>query len=133
MFSQTDMTRLVDAMRRTGTTQLEIDGRGDHLRLVLAPLGAAPAASVAPVAAPAATPVKSPALGRFHPCGADDGLPAVAPGDTVIADQLLGYVTDGDSRLPVTAPVAGVLGAQTPEAGQITGFGDVLFELEAEA
>ncbi|PWE48381.1 hypothetical protein DEM26_18755 [Thioclava sp. NG1] len=129
MYSETEMTRLVEAMRRTGSKLLEVDGAGDHLRLVLG--DAEPAASeIAPLNAAPKEQVKSPGLGRFIAVGRDDGLEPVSAGAAVSEGQVLGYIDDDGVRLPFCAPAAGTLTAALVAEGQVTGYGDVLFELE---
>lgn len=129
MFSDPEKSRLLEAMRRTGTTRLEIK-RGDDVLTLGLPL-TAPAAVATPVKAVPATIVKSPAMGRFFASGGDDGLAVLCAGDPVSAGQVLGYVASGDVRAPVCAPSAGILGADGPQQNAIIGFGDPLFVVEA--
>jgi biotin carboxyl carrier protein len=131
MFTDSELETLIEAMRRSGVTELAVEQDGEALRLGLAPRPAA----VAPATPPAPTQnaqVKSPAMGLLVPVGADDGLEAVACGARVIAGQILGYVADGDARFPLTATATGTLITDSPAASTLIGYGDVLFEIEAD-
>ncbi|WP_417604884.1 acetyl-CoA carboxylase biotin carboxyl carrier protein [Primorskyibacter flagellatus] len=130
MFSDTDKSRLIEAMRRTGTTRLEVECGGEVLTLGVAL--DAPVMAAAPVEKAAQIAVKSPALGRFVACGADDGLAAVLDGDHISAGQVLGYVELDGARVQVTAPKCGVLIGDGPRQGQTIGYGDPLFKMEAD-
>lgn len=132
MFSDSEKLRLVEAMRRSGITRLEIDcGEKDLLTLALPP--ACPDAAAPTVETATPTPVKSPGMGRFVAAGGDDGLGQVTVGDRIGAGQVLGYLELDGARLPVCAPTPGILRGDLPAEGQIIGFGDPLFTLEAEA
>lgn len=133
MYCEAEMTRLVEAMRRTGTGLLEVEGAGDFLRLVLPETGAEATAALPVADKPAPQQVKSQWLGRFAACGQDDGLTPPTAGDAVCEGQVLGYVAEEGARLPVCAPVSGTLRAVLAQDGQIVGYGDVLFELEQAA
>lgn len=133
MYCEADMTRLVEAMRRTGTGLLEVEGADDFLRLVLPETGAELCGPQEAAAKPILERVKSPGLGRFAACGQDDGLTPLTIGAAIPEGQILGYVAEGGARLPVLAPERGVLTAALAQDGQIVGYGDVLFELELEA
>lgn len=123
MFDRHELDRLLDAMRRTGVTLLEIEGEQELLRLAL------PAS--APLAPqPRTAPARSPDIGRFRPRGGDDGLAALAPGDAVRAGEILGYVAGGAVCVPVIAPAAGRISAGMPETGALLGYGDTVFTLE---
>lgn len=124
MFSDTDKSRLIAAMRRTGTTRLEIECGDDFLTLGLKPNARVKAAP--PMI------VKSPALGRFVGCGADDGLTVVCSGERVSAGQVLGYVGLDGARVQMCAPKSGVLVGNCTQENQIVGFGDPLFLIEAD-
>jgi len=131
MFTDTDITRLITTMRANAVTLLEVDGEGGKLRIKLPPVasGTAPS-SAAPTAAPARKPVKSPTMGRFVPCGTDDGLSAAQDGAPVQAGAVLGYVAYGAARVPVSAPCSGQLRAGPPVPDALVGYGDTLFEVE---
>lgn len=129
MFIDDDQLRLIAAMRAHGVTTLEIEAEGDLLRLAL-PAG--PAAAPAPAARPAAAPVPaiSPDIGTFLPRGGDDGLPPLAEGGNVLAQEVLGYCQRGAIRAAITSPAAGRITAPFPEAGDILGHGDAVFFVE---
>lgn len=130
MFTEPEMDRLLDAMRANGVTWLEIAGDDALLRLSLPPSTAAHSAPPAPPALIAAT---SPEIGSFLPRGSDDGLAALALGQDVQAGEVIGYVTRGDIRAAVTAPVAGRIAGDLPATGTLIGYGDTIAELEADA
>lgn len=131
MFAPQDLSRLMAAMRRHGVTRLALEEAGAVLELGLAP---GPAPALAPAAEPAPVPQRqpalSPAIGHFLPRGQDDGLAPLAAGDGVGAGETLGYVTLGAFRVPVTSPAAGRIARLHATAGQVTGHGDTLFEIE---
>ncbi|HSF64944.1 MAG TPA: hypothetical protein VLA78_11180 [Paracoccaceae bacterium] len=131
MLSVAEMDLLVAAMRRHGVTRLEVahHRRGWRIDLALPEGGGV---SEAPPS-PAPVVVASPGIGTFAPRGGDDGLPELAPGAAVMAGEVLGYVAQGPVRQIIAAPGAGTLRGPLPEAGQVCGFGDGLFEMEAPA
>ncbi|WP_417280745.1 hypothetical protein [Celeribacter sp.] len=131
MFTNSELETLIEAMRRNGVTELAVEQDEEALRLGLAPRPAAVATATPPAPTPNAK-VKSPAMGLFVPAGADDGLEAVACGARVIAGQTLGYVADEEARLPLTATASGTLRTDSPAASTLIGYGDVLFEIEAD-
>ncbi|SIT12250.1 hypothetical protein [Paracoccus saliphilus] len=128
MFDQKELEQLVGAMRENGITTLEVDTGEDRLRLVLPPTPVRPAAMEEPHIATVAA--KSPAIGIFLPRGGDDGLTELASGAAVSEGELLGYVSQGAVRVPVTSPSAGRLVGEAPEEGAILGHGDIAFVLE---
>ena len=132
MFDQTDLDRLITAMRATGVTTLQAESNGDQLCIVLAPghtpCGAAASASAQPETMAA----KSQGIGTFVPRGIDDGLPPLAPSAEVQPDEILGYVCQGPVRGLVTAPAAGRLISTPPESGTVFGYGDTVFQMEVK-
>ncbi len=130
MFSRTDLDRIVDTMERCGVTSLTVEGDGIALSLCR-PASAAAPAEEAPLSAPATT-VKSPAIGTYLPRGAQDGLAPIATGHAVKAGDVLGYICQGAARIPVSAPIDGVLSGQWPETGGVIGYGDGLIALEGK-
>lgn len=137
MFSQTDLDRLIDAMRANAVTSLEVEAQGDTLKLDLAAVQShdAPASVAAPVPSKTAQNLtaKSPCIGRFVPRGDDDGLDALAPATTVAAGDTLGYIVQNQARALIIAPNAGTVIGDTPPTGTVFGYGDVVFQLEVIA
>lgn len=131
MFSQSDLDQLLSAMRANGITRLDVRDRDKHLRLDLPP-GAAPAAppTAAIDNAPRTLAVHSPCIGRFLPRGGDDGLPLLEPDAEVTADEVLGYVGDGEARAILAAPAGGRLWGVAPAPGTVLGHGDTVFTME---
>ena len=130
MVAQEDLDRLIDAMRANGVTQLDIEGEGVAFRLAL---DATPP-TVARAAQPRASkiPVKSPAIGTFVARGDDDGLTPLEEGAQTQHGEILGYIAQGMVRLPIIAPASGRLVGTQPDHGKLLGYGDVIFQLEAE-
>lgn len=128
MFDQKELEQLVGAMQKNGVTTLEVETGDDRLRLVLPPTELRPAALEEPNIATVAA--KSAAIGIFQPRGADDGLTELASGAAVSEGELLGYVSQGAVRVPVTSPSAGRLIGESPKEGAILGHGDIAFVVE---
>lgn len=134
MFSQSDLDRLLAAMRASGISRLDVrDGR-KHLRLDL-PSGviAPPEQATAQDAVPQTLAVHSPCIGRFVPRGGDDGLPPLEPDIEVTAEEVLGYVCDGAARAILAAPDEGRLRGTLPAPGAVIGHGDTVFTMEPAA
>lgn len=130
MYSDSDLERLVAAMRANQVSRLEIKRERGSLRLQLPE-----ELCVVALTEPTKTrlePVKSPDLGRFLPCNAAEGVTPPVPGQPVQKMQILGYVEDGPLRVPLIAPAAGILVRALCEEGQVVGHGDVLFEIEVK-
>lgn len=130
MFSQTDLDRIVAAMRANGVTSLDLRGKRDRLRLALGAVG-----DVLPPApaAPKTLTVKSPGIGQFLPRGGDDGLPVLGPDATVTEGEVLGYLCQGPARMPLCAPADGALRGTPPARDSVLGYGDILFTLEPQS
>lgn len=129
MFDQGEIETLIAAMRQYGVHELHVATEGAELLLALP---AMPVTATVSPPAPQRFPVKSTAMGCLQAPGADDGLVAVAEGDTVGEGQILGYVKDGPALSPLVAPSSGVLRVAQGAAGRVIGFGDVVFEIEAQ-
>lgn len=131
MFTQTELDRLIDAMRANGVSSLEVEAQDQqlHLDLAPAPFPEVPLPTVAPVSA-RVVPAKSPCIGRFVPRGIDDGLMHLESAQKVEAGETLGYVVQQHARAVVTAPAAGTLIGDAPQSGTIFGYGDTIIRLE---
>jgi hypothetical protein len=129
MFDRADLDRLLAAMRANGVESLTLETQDERLELGL--FAATAPAVVA--AAPAQHAAKAEALGRFLPRGGEDGLPVLKDGATVQADELLGYLAQGDLLSLISSPVAGKLLGDLPQAGAVFGYGDAVFNIEASA
>lgn len=127
MLTRDELDRLIDAMGKNGVTFLDVEGEATKLVLSVPP-----AILGAPQLVPPEKliPSPSPGIGRFAPRGADDGLNAIATGESVTKDEVLGYVTRGAVRLPILAPVGGRLASIAPDSGALIGHGDAVFHLE---
>lgn len=135
MFSETELEDLIAGMRKTGIRELRVDGVDGFLELVLpeAAVETANEASLESGLIPATrVSVKSPALGLFRPCGDGDGLAPIAPGSNVRKGQIMGYIADGCAQAPIEAPASGIIAAGGTTSGAVVGYGDIVFELEAE-
>lgn len=131
MFSQDELDRLIDAMRASQVTALTVENDGETLHLKLAQSAPVRPPSQMPTAEMFdQRPVKSGAIGRFVARGGDDGLDPLVPTSPIAEGCILGYISQGHTRVPVTAPVQGRLACDAPQVGTIFGYGDVVFELE---
>lgn len=128
MFTQPEIDRLIAAMTANGVTSLDLECDADSLRLEL-PIVVAPVTAAAPAPARRA-PVKSRSIGRFAPRGVDDGLPALIIPTTVQSGDILGYISQGAVRVPVTAQASGRITTDAPSSGTVFGFGDEIFSME---
>lgn len=131
MFTQTELDRLIQAMRANAVTSLEVESGGISLHLNF-PISVTPA-----VALPTSTPpsvdksiVKSPCIGRFLPRGEDDGLDVLNVASAIQTGEILGYIIHGTARTCVLAPVDGKLACDLPQEGTIFGYGDTIFSLD---
>lgn len=124
MFSQTEIDRLLQAMRDTGVTVLEAESEHKTLQLHLEKTAERPAAM------PELIGVKSPCIGHFQARGDDDGLAQLTSPLMVRPGDILGYISQGSVRIPVTAQTEGRFAGVPPSSGTIFGYGDDIFKLE---
>lgn len=135
MLKNSELECLLEAMRSSLVTSLEVKYKDQLLRLVLpastAPsepaVSSTPQIAVADVRQVVAT---SPTIGTFLRRGIDDGLPVLERGMHVSTGEVLGYVCQGPVRVIVDAPDGGVLGNDGPDDGSVMGLGDTVFNLE---
>lgn len=149
-----ELKALVELMRDSGLTELEVDGRQGRIRLVrgeaqpraaqAAPAPIAEAASVvarpAP-AGPAAIPalelaagqvlITSPMVGTFYRAAAPDAQPFVREGDLVHKGQTLCIVEAMKMLNEIEATVAGRVVRVLADNGQPVQYGQPLMVIEA--
>jgi biotin carboxyl carrier protein len=131
MMTPENLTQVLGWMRAAGVTELDYTEGNARLSL-RAPAGTC--AGTAPtVPDSAATPplraetmVKSPGVGRFV-CAEN-----LAPGSPLATGALLGFLDCDGCREGIFAPVAGILAAALPPAGQLIGYGDIVTRLTPE-
>jgi hypothetical protein len=132
MFDRADLGRLLAAMRANGVENLTLEAEDERLELGLFAATAPAVIAVAPVQ-PVQHAAKAEAPGRFVPRGDEDGLTVLKNGATVQADELLGYLAQGDVLSLISSPVAGRLLGALPQEGAVFGYGDAVFKIEASA
>lgn len=129
MLSHTDLDRLLDAMRATGTTELRVTSGSDLLELGLAPLLVR--AEGAPIPRTTLDVARSPAIGFWQSRGLEDGLSRLSIGDSVMAGEILGYVRHALVLWPVAAPADGVLVDLGPDEDTLLGHGDPVLQIRS--
>ena len=132
MFSETEMEQILAVMHETGVRELTVEGQDGYLRLALPSDAAVTPATPAAAPAPQTVAVKSRGMGVFIACGQDDGLEEVEAGTVVRKGQVLGYTGDDGARLPLVAEADGTVLTAPDRDNRLVGYGDILFELEAE-
>lgn len=136
MLNNSELERLLGAMRASRVTTLEVNHKEQHLRLVLPVAVAQSVPSAQPIALIEALPeveqisANSPTIGTFLRRGIDDGLPLLKAGMHITTGDVLGYVCLGPVRVVVGAPANGVLRDDGPDDGAMLGYGDAVFILE---
>ena len=81
------------------------------------------------IATPATVPVTSPSVGVFlhtHPL---HDAPLAAPGQAVVAGQVIGLLQIGALLLPVIAPRDGIVARHAAAPGKVVGYGAHLADL----
>lgn len=134
MFNQSELDRLLKAMRATGVQQLALEGEGHKLCLGLFSEDAPATHSDQRAPAPSKTPIpaKSEGIGLFVARGNDDGLSALEPLAAVSQGDVLGYVAQDDIRTVIVAPISGMIIDSAPQSGTVIGFGDEVFLIEGD-
>lgn len=111
------LPQITERMRGHGITTLDYQKGKTRLRLSLEPAHTPDAVSTPDGVFTATTPIPSPEMGCFQ------HMPDISDGETVRAGDIVGFVIVGAMRLPVLAPVSGILKlAPLPEGG-IVGYG----------
>ncbi|MFK7891289.1 MAG: hypothetical protein AB8B63_10780 [Granulosicoccus sp.] len=137
MLKNSELECLLDAMRSSLVTSLEVKYKDQLLRLSLPVSDAStvPEASSTPqvmVADMREVVAVSPSIGTFLRRGIDDGLALLERGMQVSTGDVLGYVCQGPVRVIVDAPESGVLGNDGPDDGTVMGLGDTVFNIEVK-
>ena len=121
----TDIERLAQILERSGVDAIEIEERGQSLKLVM-DTGARTAAS--PTLAAAASPAadhsviaKADVAGHFLAAHPWRDKPFVAPGQRIEAGAIVGLIKIGLLYAPVIAPVSAITASTVPAAGAMTG------------
>ncbi|HEY9068760.1 MAG TPA: biotin/lipoyl-containing protein [Candidatus Ozemobacteraceae bacterium] len=133
----TNLRRLIDEMRATGFSELDLQAPRLKVRMILGPAVQPAVFATAPVldteaeeppTMPVSRQIRAERVGVFS-----FGRQRVETGATVIKGQTLGLIKGISIQDQVIAPVAGRLTAVLVEEGQIIDFGRPLFELLPEA
>lgn len=123
---------LTDALTAAGVDGLDISGPDQHLRIVVSQQGSGTTIAHRSDANPRQSPVaviKAPMAGRFQAIKSVEALSLLRP---VQPEEVVGFVRIGPVLLPVLAGRSGQLTRQLVEPDELVGFGDSLFEIEAQ-
>ena len=132
-----DVRRVLEHVRASDATEVEVAADGFRLRLVRRPgraVVAAEARVVASVDAPAdGAPLAAPLTGVFYRAGTPGAPPFVSEGDTVAAGAVVGLIETMKIFNEVLAERGGRITAILVESGQLVHAGDVLMTIEDAA
>ncbi|MBT9372947.1 acetyl-CoA carboxylase [Rhizobium sp. CSW-27] len=118
---------LTEALTAAGVDGLEISSASGNLRIVVSGGESHVSHGVKASSKPAV--IKAPMAGIFQPRNsASADLP-----HAVAAADVLGFLRVGDVLVPLQAGHSGVLNRRLIEPGTLVGFGDALFEIEAQS
>lgn len=115
MISLDDLDRVLGWMLEQGLQSLSVAEGGAQLTLKLA--GAVPSVPVTNVE------VKTQAMGVFLPAHPRRPGNALAPGDTVAAGTIVGFLQSGPTLAPVSTGSAGIVTAVLARPGAVLGYG----------
>ena len=118
---------LSEALSAAGVDGLEISGAIGQLRIVVSGGEAHTAQSAKALSKPAV--IKAPMAGIFQ---LQDCASAELPYPVIAAD-VLGVLRVGHVLVPVRAGQSGILTRRLIEPGTLVGFGEALFEIEAQS
>jgi acetyl-CoA carboxylase biotin carboxyl carrier protein len=132
----TDIERLAQILERSGVASIEIEEKGESLKLVMEsgePTALALAMPISPPAGDAALVAKADVAGIFvaaHPWRAK---PFVEAGEAIEAGAIVGLVKIGRLYVPVRSPAAGIIDAIVAEAGSTVGYGTPIVSVRTDA
>jgi biotin carboxyl carrier protein len=121
MISLDDLDRVLGWMLEQGLQSLSVTEGDAQLTLKLA--GAMPSVSVSNVE------VKTQAMGVFLPAHPRRPGSALAPGDTVGAGAIVGFLQSGPTLVPVTSDSTGIVTAILAQPGAVLGYGAPVLRL----
>ena len=132
-----EVRRVLEHVRTSDATQIEVAADGFRLRLVRRPGRAAVAIEprgVASVDSPAdGTPLAAPLTGVFYRAATPGGPPFVAVGDLVAAGAVVGLIETMKIFNEVLAERGGRIAAILAESGQLVHAGEALMTIEDAA
>ena len=130
----TDIERLAQILERCGVASIEIEEKGQSLKLVMEAGGAtAPSLAYARRSDDAAVVAKADVAGIFIAAHPWREKPFVEPGQTVEAGAIVGLVKIGRLYVPVLSPAAGIIDAIFAEAGATVGYGTPIVSVRSPA
>ena len=129
-----EVRRVLEHVRASDATQVEVAADGFRLRLVRRPGRAAAPTEVRTVASVDAgvdgTPLVAPLTGVFYRAATPGAPPFVAVGDVVAAGAVVGLIETMKIFNEVLAERGGRIAAILAESGQLVHAGDVLMTIE---
>jgi acetyl-CoA carboxylase biotin carboxyl carrier protein len=132
-----EVRRVLEHVRASDATQVEVATEGFRLRLVRRPGRVAVAAEPRVVAAVDAStggiPLVAPLTGVFYRSATPDTPPFVVVGDVVAAGAVVGLIETMKIFNEVLAERGGVIATIHAESGQLVHSGDVLMTIEDAA
>ena len=132
-----DVRRVLEHVRASDATEVEVAADGFRLRLVRRPgraVLAAEARVVASVDGPAdGAPLAAPLTGVFYRAATPGAPPFVSVGDTVAAGAVVGLIETMKIFNEVLAERAGRITAILVESGQLVHAGDALMTIQDAA
>lgn len=132
-----EVRRVLEHVRTSDATQIEVAADGFRLRLVRRPGRAAVAIEprgAASVDSPAdGTPLAAPLTGVFYRAATPGGPPFVAVGDLVAAGAVVGLIETMKIFNEVLAERGGRIAAILAESGQLVHAGEALMMIEDAA
>jgi len=133
-----EVRRVLEHVRTSDVTEVEVAAEGFRLRLVRKPGRVAASVESRPAAAaeiPTAdgTPLVAPLTGVFYRSGSPGSPPFVSVGDTVQSGAVVGLIETMKIFNEVLAERGGRVAAILAEAGQLVHAGDALMTIEDAA
>ena len=132
-----DVRRILDYVRASDATEVEVAAEGFRFRLVRRPGRAAVAVEARVVASadsPAVgAPLPAPLTGVFYRSGSPGSPPLVSVGDVVAAGAVVGLIETMKIFNEVLAERAGRIAAILADSGQLVHAGDALMMIEDAA
>jgi acetyl-CoA carboxylase biotin carboxyl carrier protein len=132
-----DVRRVLDHVRASDATEVEVAADGFRLRLVRRPGLAAPADEARVVAsadgAAVGVPLPAPLTGVFYRSATPGAPPLVSVGDVVAAGAVVGLIETMKIFNEVLAERAGRITAILADSGQLVHAGDALMTIDDAA
>jgi acetyl-CoA carboxylase biotin carboxyl carrier protein len=130
----TDIERLAQILERCGVASIEIEEKGQSLKLVMqAEEPTAPSPAYARPSDDAPVVAKADVAGIFVAAHPWQAKPFVEPGQAIEAGAIVGLVKIGRLYVPVRSPARGIVDAIVAEAGATVGYGTPIVSVRTAA